>query len=160
MCEIRDIVPQRKETKMKPDNEILLEYWLRISTAVNNERVVSEMPYNEALICNLLYRNQKEHPEQRLTATDLCKMTRILKSQMNRTIRNMEQKGLIQRERSTQDRRQIFLQLNPEQTELYERQHQKSLTLIDRLLEQAGRERAEEIIRLFGVVAEIAEKEL
>lgn len=145
---------------MKEKNEELLRYWLRISTAINNERMVSEMPYKEALICNLLYQNQNEHPEQELTATDLCRMTRMLKSQMNRTLCSMEKKGLIQRERSAKDKRQIFLHLNLEQAEVYKQQHKKILMLIDTLLEKAGREQAEEIARLFGRIADIAESEL
>ncbi len=34
-------------------NEKLLEAWLRLSTILSNDRIVSEMPYNEALICNI-----------------------------------------------------------------------------------------------------------
>ncbi len=40
-------------------NEELLEAWLRLSTILCNDRIVSEMPYNEALICNILHRRQR-----------------------------------------------------------------------------------------------------
>ena len=61
-------------------NEVLLGAWLKISTAINNSRLVSEMSYNESLICNILYRNATEHPDVLLTATDLCAETKILRN--------------------------------------------------------------------------------
>ena len=98
--------------RMKDLNEEVLDAWLRLTTAISNAKLVSDMPYNEALICNLLYNSQKQQPDIPLTATDLCKTTQILKSQMNRTLQSMEDKGLIERERSTLDKRQVFLRLN------------------------------------------------
>ena len=100
-------------------NEELLGAWLKLSVAINNEKVVSDMPYNEALICNILYRNQIHDPLKKLTATDLCNATKMQKSQMNRTLNNMEEKSLIVRERSELDKRQVFVSLNMEQNEIY-----------------------------------------
>ena len=93
---------------MQQLNEVLLGAWLRISTVINNSRLVSEMSYNESLICNILYRNATEHPEHTMTATDLCAETRILKSQMNRILTQLEEKKLITRERSSEDKRKIY----------------------------------------------------
>ena len=36
-------------------NEQILDAWIHLTTAINNERIVSEMPLNEALICRILY---------------------------------------------------------------------------------------------------------
>ena len=58
---------------MKGLNEELLEAWLRLSRVINNERIVSDMPYNESVICNILYREQVKNPGEYLTATDLCR---------------------------------------------------------------------------------------
>ena len=71
---------------MLPTNEALLGAWLRLSTSINNSRLVTELPYNESLICNVLYRNDLLHNEKKLTATELCAETKILKSQMNRSL--------------------------------------------------------------------------
>lgn len=143
---------------MENTNEALLEAWLRLSTAINNERVVSDLPYNESLLCNLLYRNQLLHPDQPMTATQLCAKMRMQKSQMNRTLTSLEKKGIICRERSASDKRQIFITLNPERTDIYEKQHQEILALIDALLGKIGREKAEEIIALFRTIADTADE--
>lgn len=139
-------------------NEKLLQSWLRLSTAICNERIVSDLPYNESLICHILYKQQLQYPGCYLTATDLCRETKILKSQMNRTLGNMEEKGLIVRERSGKDKRQVFVKFNPEQMRIYEEQHQKILAIIDGLVRKIGKEKAEEAMILFELVADTAQE--
>ena len=69
-----------------------------------------------------------------LTASDLCAETRILKSQMNAILRSLEEKGMLARQRSQQDLRQIELQLLPDGQERYMQTHQQVLSLVDRLM--------------------------
>ena len=115
------------------------------------------MPYNEALICNILYRHQMRDKVNKLTATDLCRQTKLLKSQMTRTLRKMEEKNIITRQRSSTDRRQIFISLNPNADSFYI-QHHKSLRLIDALATKAGPEKSQEAIDLFTYIANMAEE--
>ena len=139
-------------------NEKLLDAWLRMTTVIVNERVTSDMPYNESVICNILYKNQRMDPTQAVTATDLCRKLRMQKSQMNRTLSDMEEKRIISRQRSEIDKRQVLVKLNMEQLEIYQRQHEKILALIDRLLEKIGSEKGEMIVDLFTQVADTAEE--
>ncbi|MFQ9515942.1 MAG: transcriptional regulator, SarA/Rot family [Eubacterium sp.] len=142
---------------MRNMNEELLEAWLRLSIMINNERLVSDMPYNEALICNILYRNQKREPGKNMTATDLCNETRMLKSQMNRTLNSLEEKKVIKRQRSEQDKRQILIYLNEEQSDIYNRQHEKILELLGTVVEKFGKDRTSEIITLFTMISDTLE---
>lgn len=145
---------------MKPINEQLLDAWLRLSTVINNERVVSDVPYNESLICNILYRNQIQAPDRQLTATDLCNETRMLKSQMNRTLNSMEEKGFIRRERSTLDKRQVLVALDMDGIFLYQDQHSKILNLLDTIIAKMGNDKALEAISLFTQISKIANEVL
>ena len=79
----------------------------------------------------------ENNPEDPLTATDLCNTTRMLKSQMNRTLNSMEEKGFITRERSTEDKRQVYVTLNAKQAELYINQHAKILKVLDAIIADA-----------------------
>lgn len=139
-------------------NEVLLGAWLRLSTSINNSRVVSEISYNESLICNILYRNMLEHPEQKLTATDLCRESRILKSQMNRILTQLENKNLITRERSSEDKRKVYVSLSSEQSNAYLKQHAQILTLLDAIIEKFGQEQTLEIIRALNGISDIADE--
>ena len=95
--------------KTKNDaGEQLLSAWLTLSSTLWNERIVTGMTFNEAFVCNLLSRQDAAQP---LTATDLCQRTKLLKSQMNKVLSEMERKGYIQRIRSEKDKRQVLLHL-------------------------------------------------
>lgn len=139
-------------------NEMLLSSWLRLSTSIHNSRMVSEMSYNESLICNLLYRHHVNGNQPPLTATGLCNITKMLKSQMNRTLNQLEEKGMISRERSDSDKRQIHIFLNLEQAKSYEKQHEKILQLLDCIIGELGMEQAKDAILLFEKLSDIADR--
>lgn len=143
---------------MDISSDDVLNAWLRLTTRINNPRMAGELPYNELLICGILYRNQKSSKPEYLTATDLCGRTRMLKSQMNRTLNSMEKKGLISRTRSRQDRRQVYITFNMERAEIYEKEHARILSCVDMLLEKVGRERAEEVVKLFTLISDMADE--
>ncbi len=139
-------------------NEALLNSWLRISTTVNNPRLVSEMTYNESLVCNILYQHRHTSNSQPITATDLCRMTNMLKSQMNRTLTQLEARGMITRERSSQDKRQIYITMNLEQCHTYEQQHERILRILDAVIHKLGVEKSQTAIELFNNISDIAEE--
>ena len=143
---------------MQNINEKVLSAWLKLSTTICNEKIVSELPFNESLICGILHRNALEHPEKKITATELCERTNIQKSQMNRTLNNMEEKGLIFRKRSEKDKRQVFVSMNMENAKVYEQQHKNVLKFVDTILEKVGKEKAEEIVQLFTLISNKAKE--
>lgn len=141
---------------MKNLDERLLSAWLQLSILISNERVVEDMPFKEALICNIL----SKEGENRLTATDLCEKTKTLKSQMNRVLNSMEEKGLIYRERSTEDKRQVYVRLNWEQSAAYQKEHKKNLQLVNAIIDKLGKEKAESMIEDLEAISAIAEEVL
>lgn len=143
---------------MEKLDEALLDAWLRVSTSINNSRLVSELSFNESLICNLLYKSMLENPEYRMTATDLCIEMKMQKSLMNRTLNQLESKGVITRERSTQDKRRVHIYLNLEQSKQYELQHEKILGLINGIIQELGEKKAEAATALLQDIAQAANK--
>lgn len=143
---------------MQTMEEQLLDAWLRLSTSLSKEKIATVLPYNESLICNILYRNQMQNPGQPLTATDLCKETKMLKSQMNRTLNNMEAKHLIFRMRSSQDKRRIYIALNQDQIRTYQKQHLKVLCFINEIIDKVGKEKAQEALEIFNLAADTVEE--
>ena len=102
-------------------NEELLEAWLRLSCVIDNQRLAADFPFNEALVCGLLSQGGCR------TASELCARTRILKSQMNAILRSLESQGVIARQRSQTDRRQVELRLLPAGLERYRASHRQAL---------------------------------
>ena len=77
---------------------------------------------------------------------------------MNRILNTLEEKGLIFRKRSEKDKRQVFVSMNMENAEVYERQHKNILRVVDEIVEKVGKEKAEEIVQLFTLVSNKAKE--
>lgn len=137
---------------MTNKSEKVLESWLRMTTIINNEKITSDLPFNESMICRYLY----QHKDEFVTATDLCASMRMKKSQMNRTLNNMEKKKLIHRKRNDEDQRQVFILLNEEMIVAYHQQHEKVLRLVDGIFDKMGPEKMDEVIELFDLVSKTA----
>lgn len=133
--------------------EQLLDAWLRLSSVISNERLVSGFSFNEAFVLNLLYKQEISGEREKLTATDLCRKTRILKSQMNAILNSLERKKMILRKRSQTDKRQIEIQVNPEYQGTFIRCHEKSLDLVRRLLDRIGEEEGIRAVEMLNRLA-------
>lgn len=117
--------------------EELLDGWLRMSMTIWNERLVKTMTYNEAVVCNLLYKQFKRNGEP-LTATYLCEQLQIRKPQMNVILNRMEQEGKITRTRSVNDKRNVEILLTADGIRSYETVHEEILRLPEALIAHLG----------------------
>lgn len=138
---------------MRNLNEEILNSWLNVTMSINNEKIVDSMTLNEMLICRLLYKNHV------MTATELCSYLKMQKSQMNRTLTIMEEKHLISRARSNEDKRNIYVSLVQENLEVYQKEHARILKIVDYFIEKIGPEKAEQTLELFNLIADIAQQE-
>lgn len=143
--------------KDRQDKERMLAAWLRVTTSVSQVHQLRDLRYNEALICNILMKNEIEHPGRRLTATDLCRESHILKSQMNRTLQCMEERGIIERQRSTEDRRRVYTRLRPDSV-IYERQHDQVLDTVGAIAARVGVDNVDQIVDMLNAISEAAEE--
>ena len=141
-------------------DEELLAAWLYLTSVIDNQRLAAAhaspqgrppLPFNEAMVCGLLAQAE----DRLLTASDLCRRTRILKSQMNAILRSLERKGLISRRRSQTDRRQVELELLPEGVSLYRESHRRVCAMAGRLIREMGREKVETLIPLLRQAANV-----
>ena len=129
-------------------NEELLEAWLRLSCVIDNQRLAADFPFNEALVCGLLSQGGCR------TASELCARTRILKSQMNAILRSLESQGVIARQRSQTDRRQVELRQLPAGLERYRASHRQALDTVDRLISGMGEDAARQLLPLLRRAAD------
>lgn len=133
--------------------EQLLDAWLKLSAVVSNDRLVSGFSFNEAFVLNLLYKQHISGTEKKLTATALCRQTRILKSQMNAILNSLERKGMILRKRSQTDKRQLEIEVKPEYGDAFIQCHENSLKLVERLLDQIGKEEGSRAVEVLNRLA-------
>ena len=120
--------------------EQLLDAWLNLTSTLWNTRIVSSLSYNEAHVMGILLRcSTKEAP---MTATDLIRRTRLLKSQMNKVLTTLEGKGFIARARAESDRRLVYIRLTPEGEAAYRAEHADIEALLQQLVGRIGEAQA------------------
>ncbi len=131
---------------MESLSEELLAVWLQLSGAVNNQRLVTGLSFHQAQVCGLLVQAREEG--RTVTAKELCRRTRILKSQMNAILCSLERLGYLQRRADPRDRRQAELLLLPAGLDAYRASHRRTLELVNRLVAAMGREQVQTMIPL------------
>lgn len=117
----------------------LLDAWLNLTSNLWNTRLVKTLTYNETHILGILLRHAQG---KSLTATDLIRRTRLLKSQMNKLLTTLENRGFIVRSRAQQDKRLIHIHLTPEGEAAYLEAHRDVEAFLSVLIERLGAERA------------------
>ncbi len=137
---------------MDTTSEELLAVWLRLSNSINNQRLVTGLSFHQAQVCGLLVRAQEEG--RSLTAKELCRRTRILKSQMNAILGSLERQGYLQRRTDPRDRRQAELLLLPAGLAAYQDSHRRVLELVDQLVASMGRRQVRDMIPLLRRTAD------
>ena len=138
--------------KTRQLQEDLLQSWMAMEVGIRGNRLLSDLSMNEMMICNFLYQRRNGAP---VTATELCEHTRLLKSQMNRTLNTMEYQGIICRDRSPSDKRAVYVRLQDEALPRYLQEHEHVLQIVGKVLESLGEEDTEALTKLMQKAAEI-----
>ena len=79
---------------------------------------------------------------------------------MNRTLNSLEEKGLIVRKRSEEDKRSVYVMFNEENISYYEKGHEEVLEVVDEIVnkieKRIGSEKTKEIVDVFNVISDAA----
>lgn len=140
--------------------EDLLRAWLELAATVTSRQMVTGLTYNEAVVSNLLLHQQKEMQQKPMTATELCRITRIQKSQMNQLLNDLEKRGYLVRSRSQQDRRRVYLRLTPEGETAYDKSHQFSKRLMDAVIAHIGSQNAKQLSEQLRIINAVLQENL
>ena len=131
----------------------LLDAWLNLTSTLWNTRIVSSLTFNEAHVMGLLLRHSSQ--QNPMTATDLIRRTRLLKSQMNKILTSLESKSYITRTRAKLDKRMIFIRLTDEGTQAYLDEHKSVETILGQLIGRIGTDHALAVARDLSEITEI-----
>ena len=134
----------------------LLNLWIDVSTAINNSRIVQTLPYNEAHICNHLFRICNA-PCDYMTPTQLCAATGMAKSLMNRTLRSLEEKGLIEYVEGAGDKRSTPVRLCKAQQALFLEEHAHSLLVVEQMIHRMGQENSQKVLEALCIIRDAAQ---
>lgn len=131
---------------MDETREDLLRAWMAMGVYIRGNRLLQDLSMNEMLVCNVLADRAPDQPP--VTATELCQRTQLLKSQINRILTSMEDRGLIERTRSPEDRRVVYIRLREEALPRYQREHAHVLTVLEAVRSALGEEDTRQLTAL------------
>jgi len=130
--------------------EELLTAWLKLSATVRNERIVKYLTFREVFILNIL-----THTDigSFITATDIIEITGMLKSQVNKVLTDLEEEGFITREKDKTDKRKIHIMITEKGEEIYKKEHDGILNILDKVCEKLGESRIDSFVsEIYSIV--------
>lgn len=128
----------------------LIQAWIKLSSILKNTRFTKELPYNEAVVMLQLYQaGSKPISIRQITAN-----TGMLKSQVNRTINSLEEKGLLVRCASEGDRRIGYVRCVEERLDTFLQVHTRSMEIANSITQIIGADDADTFIRIVGKLAQ------
>lgn len=135
---------------MKKDNlnENLILSWVKLSGIIKNNRITSGLKYNEAIVMLILYSRYLKDGEGFTSVQDIIKETGMLKSLVNRTLGDLEEKGLILYEQGTEDRRTKFVKCVKEKLDVFLTVHNSSLGVAQNIIDIIGEADTETFINI------------
>lgn len=145
-------IGKESRAKQAEDAETLLDAWLSVSAVIQNKRLVTELPYNESMICKLLIDDQRNGGNG-LTATALCRATQMKKSQMNRTLTSMEARNLITRRPSENDHRSQLITIDTSNMLQFQKQHDDIIGFVSRIMNKLGPQQSREVTQALQQLA-------
>ncbi|MBQ2696997.1 MAG: MarR family transcriptional regulator [Clostridia bacterium] len=128
--------------------EQLLRAWVKLTGMVKNSRITKGLAYNEAIVMLLLYNRYQEDGVGMISMKEIAEETKMLKSLVNRTINTLEEKGLLERCTSQDDKRVIFVRCIKEKLDTFLSVHNSSLALSQKMIDIIGEEDAEAFVRI------------
>jgi len=124
-------------TDRREIHEELLYAWMEMSLQIRGNRILSDFSFNEMMLYGMLQRRQSAGLPP-ISATELGSYTKLLKSQINHILTQMENRGLIRRERSTRDKRVVYVHPLEGALPRYEKEHEKVLQIVEHVFSVLG----------------------
>lgn len=107
---------------------------------------------------SMLREHLKEHPEG-MHVRELAQCARVSAPRVSRMLRDMEEKGLIERRIDKNDRRNTYITLTEGGEAAWQRTRDRLSTFLDRVVERMGPEHVQTMIDLWNQFAAILEDE-
>ena len=122
----------------------LIQAWVQLSGILKNCRLTDQLTYNESIIMLQLYLANGEP----ISIKQITANTRILKSQVNRCINALEEKGLLRRCDGEGDRRIGYVCSVSDRMDVFMQVHSTSMGIADAVSTIIGPEDTQAFIRI------------
>ena len=126
----------------------LIGSWVKLSGIIKNSRITTGLKYNEAIVMLSIYSRYLADGEGFTSVQDIIKETGMLKSQVNRTLGELEKQGLITFTKGKKDRRTKFVKCVNEKLDIFLTVHNSSVKVAEKIVDIIGKDDAETFVRI------------
>lgn len=129
--------------------ERLLNAWIGLNGYLKDSRVTQAMTYNEAVTMKLVLDQYRQDGVGRTPVQAILRKTRMLKSQVNRTVNALCRQGYLTKEKGgEEDARALFVRPAPERLADFLAVHARSLQMAQTIIDVIGAEDAAQFVRI------------
>lgn len=132
----------------------LITAWVKLSGIIKNNRITTTLKYNESIVMLSVYSRYLKDGEGLTSVQDIIKETGMLKSQVNRTLGELEIQGLITFTQGTRDRRTKFVKCVKEKLDVFLAVHNTSLGVSQSIIDVIGEKDTETFIQIVKKLVE------
>ncbi len=129
------------------ENE-LISSWVKLSSILKNNRMTKDLKYNESIIMLSIYKRYVVDGVGKTSVKDIIAETGMLKSLVNRTLGELESKGLIKFIAGEKDRRTKFVVCVKEQLDTFLAVHNNSRAAANNIIDIVGVDDAVAFVRI------------
>lgn len=122
--------------------EELLRAYINMSVNIKENRLLSDLSFNEIMVMNLIVEEERSFKE-------LEERLNILKSQLNRIINDLKTKGLVETYIPLNDKRKLIIKKG-NNIELYNTEHERMLRLMSLVKNKLGEADFKKLIELLN----------
>lgn len=137
-------------------DEQVLTAWIGLNGLLKDSQMTQGLTYNEAITMKLIYDRYRADGEGRTPIQYIIKQTKMLKSQVNRTLNALCDQGYLVKERDTKDARILFVRPIPARLEDFLAVHRRSLSIVQAVIHIIGETDAAEFVRICGKLSAAA----
>lgn len=128
--------------------EELLNAWIGLNGYLKDSRMTRRLTYNESVTMKLVLDQYRRDGVGRTPVQTILRKTRMLKSQVNRTVNSLCRQGYLTREKGGEDARTLFVRPVPERLSDFLAVHEDSLQMAQTVIDVIGAEDAAQFIRI------------
>jgi DNA-binding MarR family transcriptional regulator len=138
----------------------LFEVIKRFRKISRSDNYLKDLNANEIMVCGILMQAKMNQNIDKIQAKDLSEKLKISRPALNTLLNKLEDKELIERIRTKENRKSVFIGLTEKAYDKYHNEQMKFVTFMNNIVTKMGEEDTDKLINLLNKLYTIMEDEV